>query len=150
MVGENGERRFETERGRERRRACVLLAFYTSRKPVFCSTSFLTRRRSLPLSVLPTPSNTEKFVTCDLATITCGGTISSSSSSCSFALSHASDSSTTFKTSAFRPLLHLGHTGMLTGADWCWRTLPTTEAASLPSGTAIGLVALAAVATDRC
>lgn len=57
---------------------CVLIlciCLHVSRNPVVCKMEFLTRLRSLPLSVLPLPMHTENaiFSVIRRATITCGG-----------------------------------------------------------------------------
>jgi hypothetical protein len=67
-------------------RMMVVMEVY-SRKPVFVKIAFLTLLRSLPLSVLPIPSHTEKdeiwLLASFLAIHSCGGTISPSSLSSS-------------------------------------------------------------------
>ncbi|KAG9452608.1 hypothetical protein H6P81_005512 [Aristolochia fimbriata] len=118
---------------------------FQSRKPVFCQTAFRTRRRSLPLSVLPTPSKTENVVLCDLATISWGGSISSSVSS----------SSSSSSTNLCLDLVKCrGHAGTFTGADCKY----LAEAAGEPArssemeperGIATGRMVRAAVAAER-
>ena len=106
------------------------------RKPVLRQIAFLTWRRSLPLSVLPTPSNTENVlfgVTPEpLATISCGGSISSSSSSSSS------------KRASSSPFLRLGtlfdiRIGIFTGADDCWNFLEGADCARCSEHWAGGL-----------
>ena len=91
-------------------------------KPVFWKTAFRTLLKSLPFSVLPTPSTTENVMTWDLATISCGGSISP------FVSSSRSSESSRSKRLRRTPLL--GHAGTLTGADM--RNLPEPEPVESP------------------